>query len=239
MTRLGTLALALAGLLIGLGSPTALGQSGLAPQFSVAPDAPDINTLTTLDASSSRANGSEITRYAWDLDGDGTFEIQAESPSVTHLFDNSGPHDVTLRVTDDQDRTATTTRTVDVASAPVRVRRTVETPLEGNRVPAGSAIEVTITIEVNEAVSGLGLDENLPDGWRAQQIENDGAAYKGSEVQWLWFSRMQPGETRTVRYSATTSTRTANQTVELHGNVSSRSPAFEITIPGDVRVRVI
>ncbi len=239
MTRLGTLALALAGLLLGLGSPTAIGQGELAPQFSVAPDAPDINTRTTLDASPSHANGSEITRYEWDLDGDGTYEIQAESPTVQHLFDNSGPHEVTLRVTDDQDRTARTTRTVDVASAPVRVRRTVQTPLEGNRVPAGSAVEVTITVEVNETVSGLGLDEDLPDGWRAQSVENDGAAYKGSEVQWLWFSRMQPGETRTIRYSATAASRSANQTVELQGTVSSRSPAFEITIPGDVRVRVI
>lgn len=239
MTRLGALTLALAGLLIGLGSPTAVGQSGLAPQFTIGPEAPDINTQATLDASASSASGAQIARYEWDLDDDGNYEIRTESPTATHLFDNSGPHAVTLRVTDDQDRSATTTRTVEVASAPVRVRRTVETPLEGNRVPAGSAVEVTVTIQANEAVSGLGLEENLPDGWRVQPSENDGAAYKGSEVQWLWFSRMQPGETRTVVYSATTSSSSANQAVQLRGTVSSRSPVFEIAIPGDVQVRVI
>ena len=239
MKRLCALALALAGLMIGPGSPAAVGQNGLAPQFSIGPDSPDINTLTTLDASASRASGSSITRYEWDLDDDGTYEVQTESPTVTHLFDESGPQAVTLRITDDQDRSATMTQSVEIASAPVRVRRSIETPLEGDRVPAGSAIEVSVTIHVNEAVSGLGLDEDPPDGWRIQPSENDGAAYKGSEFQWLWFSRMQPGETRTIRYSATTSGSSANQTVELRGTVSSRSPAFEITIPGDVRVRVI
>ena len=239
MTRLCALALALTGLLVGFGPQTATGESGLSPLFSVAPEAPDVNTLTTLDASASSASGSRIARYEWDLDDDGSFEIRTESPTVTHLFDESGAIAVTLRVTDERDRSATITRTVDVASAPVRVRRTIETPLEGDRVPAGSAIEVTVTIHVNEAVSGLGLDEDLPEGWRVQPSENDGAAYKGSEFQWLWFSRMQPGETRTIIYSATTASSSANRTVELRGTVSSRSPAFEITIPGDVRVRVI
>jgi len=239
MTRLGTLALTLTGLLLGLGSPTAMGQSGLSPQFSVAPDAPDINTRTTLDASTSQADGRRIERYEWDLDDDGTFEIQSESPTATHLFDNSGSHAVTLRITDDQDRTATTTRTVDIESAPVRVRRSVETPLEGNRVPAGSAIEVTVTIEVNDTVSGIGLDEDPPEDWRIRPSENDGAAYKGSEAQWLWFSSMEPGTTLTVSYSMTTAASSANQRVSLQGTVSSRSPAFEITIPGDVQVRVI
>lgn len=239
MTRLCTLALALTGLLLGLGSPTALAQNGPSPEFTVEPEEPNINTMTTLDASTSQADGRRIERYEWDLNDDGTFEIQAESPSVTHLFDNSGPHAVTLRITDDQDRTATTTRTVDVESAPVRVRRSVETPLEGNRVPAGSAIEVTVTIDVNETVSGIGLDEDPPDGWRIRPSESDGAAYKGSEAQWLWFSSMEPGETLTVSYSMTTATSSANQRVSLQGTVSSRSPAFEITIPGDVQVRVI
>ncbi len=239
MARLYPLALALTGLLLGLGSPTAVGQNGLSPEFAVEPNTPDINTMTTLDASTSEGDGSRIERYEWDLNGDGTFEVQAESPTVTHLFDNSGPHEVTLRVTDDQDRTATTTRTVDVESAPVRVRRSVETPLEGNRVPAGSAIEVTVTIEVNETVSGIGLDEDPPEDWRIRPSENDGAAYKGSEAQWLWFSSMAPGETLTVRYSMTTAASSANQRVSLQGTVSSRSPAFEIAIPGDVQVRVI
>jgi len=239
MTRLFALALALTGLAIGLGPQTIAGQSGPSPQFTIGPDTLDINTLATLDASASSASEGQITRYEWDLHDDGSYEIRTESPTVTHLFDESGSIAVTLRITDDQDRTATVTRTIEVASAPVRVRRTIETPLQGGRVPAGSAIEVTVTIQVNEAVSGLGLDEDLPEGWRVQPSDNDGAAYKGSEFQWLWFSRMQPGETRTIRYSATTASSSANQTVELRGTVSSRSPAFEITIPGDVRVRVI
>lgn len=240
MTRITALALALAGLLIGLGpQQVAVGQSGLSPQFTVDPASPDINTAATLDASATEAAGSRVVRYEWDLNGDGTFEIAAESPTLSHLFDESGTHDVALRVTDERDRSATVTQTVDVASAPVRVRRSIETPLQGSRVPAGSAIDVTVTIRVNEVVSGLGLDEDLPDGWRVQPSENDGAAYKGSEAQWLWFNRMEPGETRTIRYSATTASRSANQTVEIRGTASSRSPTFEIAIPGDVRVRVL
>ena len=239
MTRLLTLALALTGLLIGLAPHGAVGQSGLAPQFSVNPTAPDINTETTLDAGTSQVNGSSIARYEWDLDEDGSFEIRTESPSVTHLFAESGPREVTLRITDSRNRSATTTRTVEVESAPVRVRRTIETPLGSNRVPAGSAIEVTVTIHVNERILGLGLDENVPDGWRVHPSENDGGVYKGSQHLWLWARVVEPGETLTVVYSATTSERSAGQAVGIDGTVSSQSPRMDIPIPGDGHIRVI
>lgn len=46
--------------------------------------------------------GTNITKnaeYAWDFDGDGRFDERSASPSVNHIFKNSGTYQVKVRVT--------------------------------------------------------------------------------------------------------------------------------------------
>lgn len=53
-----------------------------------------------------------LVEYAWDLDGDGTFD--SEKPRPVHTYRVAGQVPVTLRVTDSNKRTATDTVLVTV-----------------------------------------------------------------------------------------------------------------------------
>lgn len=54
----------------------------------------------------------DVATYEWDLDGDGEYE--AEGAQVTATYNETGPHNVTLRAVDDVGEMATNTTTVDV-----------------------------------------------------------------------------------------------------------------------------
>ncbi|NEU58466.1 PKD domain-containing protein [Halorussus sp. MSC15.2] len=55
-----------------------------------------------------------VVSYDWDVDDDGTFEQSGRTIHPT--FSDDGPHDVTVRVTDDANGTATATHTVNVTN---------------------------------------------------------------------------------------------------------------------------
>ncbi len=225
------------GIFLGAFLGTAQGQPASGPQadFLFEPQDPDINTEVLFDAGGSSPG---VVRYEWDFDGDGVFELSTDEPTVTYLFDASGSYRVTLRVTDGAGGQALTSRDIRVRTAPVRVRRAIESPLEGFRVPAGSAFQVTVEILINETINGLGLDEDLPEGWRVGSVDPEGAAFKGSEAQWLWFRTLVPGEELRVVYSVTVPRGTRPDVFEIQGVVSSFSPRFRIEIPGDREIRV-
>jgi hypothetical protein len=99
-----------------LGPPTAapVARFELPDELEVADD----RTTLTLDASASAGRNDpdrRIVAFAWDLDGDGTFETdRGTDPTVALLLDRSGPRAVGLRVTDAYGNTATASRTIVV-----------------------------------------------------------------------------------------------------------------------------
>jgi PKD repeat protein len=223
---------------IWLVSGLSLGAAPLQADFTYEPLRPDINTEVTFDAGLSESPAVPIVRYEWDLDGDGRYEAVSEEPILVSLFDEGGVYPVTLRVTDEVGGQAITTKSLEVRSAPVRVRRAIATPLEPNRVAAGSSFQVTVRIDVLQTVNGLGLDEDLPEGWRVSGVEHAGAAFKSTDAQWLWFQTLTPGSELEVIYNVTVPRGTPPSTFEIEGTISSFSPRFEIVIPGDRAVRV-
>lgn len=67
-----------------------------------------------LDASGSKDPDGSITHYGWDLDGDGSIEVDGgTSPVLTHKF-SAGVHHVAVQVTDNNGRRAYATRTIRV-----------------------------------------------------------------------------------------------------------------------------
>ena len=71
----------------------------------------------TFDASASRDADGSITKYEWDLDGDGTYERDSGTePVVTHSYDRPGAVTVTVRVHDDDGKATDETAEVDVAA---------------------------------------------------------------------------------------------------------------------------
>jgi hypothetical protein len=94
---------------------------------SVAPDAALAVTPTpvltgqtvTFDATASRVPLSSIAKYEWDVDGDGTFEVDGGStPTLTTTYTTAGVRTVRVRVTSRDGGTAVSEQPLDVRPAP-------------------------------------------------------------------------------------------------------------------------
>jgi uncharacterized protein len=95
---------------------------------------------TSLSATGNDPDGGALT-YAWDLDGDGTFETAGQTVSFM-AGPNQAPATVTVavQVTDDTGVTATDTATVNVVWDFTGFLAPVSNPPAVNRVPAGAAV---------------------------------------------------------------------------------------------------
>jgi PKD repeat protein len=76
-----------------------------------------IGQSVTFDASASSDQGSTITDYKWDLNGDGTYETDTGSkPTVSTSFTSAGAHSVSVQVTDAAGNSAKATVSENVVS---------------------------------------------------------------------------------------------------------------------------
>lgn len=88
--------------------------SGLTAAFSIAPASPTAGQTVTFNASASSSSvASTISDYAWDFDGDGSYDTNGSSPIVTTSY-SSGTYRPTLKITDSRGVTQTTTQTLTV-----------------------------------------------------------------------------------------------------------------------------
>lgn len=88
--------------------------SGLTATFTFNPANPTSGQTVTFNASASAStSASTITDYAWDFEGDGTFDTNGTSAIVTHAF-TSGTYRPTLRITDNRGATQTSVQTLTV-----------------------------------------------------------------------------------------------------------------------------
>jgi hypothetical protein len=86
--------------------------------FTFAPSPAFAGEKVTFDATSSSDDGP-IKDYAWDLDGNGTFETDTQaSPTASKTYATDGPITVALRVTDDHGVQDTVTHLVRVLPKP-------------------------------------------------------------------------------------------------------------------------
>ncbi len=77
-------------------------------------------TLNACASSDSNPGGS-IVNYAWDLDGNGTYETDAGgSCTLQHSWDTPYSGQIGLRVTDDNDRVSTSTATTNIVVADLK-----------------------------------------------------------------------------------------------------------------------
>jgi PKD repeat protein len=106
--------------------------------FTVSKSPVHLSEAVTFNASASSDPGGSITKYEWDLDGNGTYETSTgTTPSVTKSFTAEGDIDVHLRVTDNGGATDFTTRTVSVIANFAPSASYTATP---NPVVAGQAV---------------------------------------------------------------------------------------------------
>lgn len=88
-------------------------------RLSFAPNPVLVGNPVGIDASASSDEGGPITRYEWDLDGNGTFEFDTGTrPFIARSFPVAGQVRVSVRVTDAVGKTAVATETLRVNDPP-------------------------------------------------------------------------------------------------------------------------
>lgn len=95
-----------------------------AASFTATPNPVRADRRVTYDARASKDADGSITRYEWDLDGNGSFETSTgATPTATRTYRRPAAVNVKLRVTDDDGATGETSRQVVVTRAGRRKAR--------------------------------------------------------------------------------------------------------------------
>lgn len=208
-------------------------------EFTVSPAIVYLSSLAVFDAGASRDPDGAIVQYAWDFDGDGLFERSTDSPIIEHVFNRAGDQRVTLKVIDNVGAVGTVSKVLRVLEGGLRATRTITTYLPWQEVLTGGSFKVKVTIEVQQSVNGMALDEDLPAGWNVNPIESNGAIYKETGTQWIFTEAIPAGEIRTILYEVTIPNLEVPRGFKLEGRVLSASPSLKISVSGDSEVRVI
>lgn len=208
--------------------------------FIVTPGAPHIDEPITFDASGSFDPDGTMASYDWDFDGDGLFDRTTTDPVTTYSYAVSGLKSVTLKVTDSEGASARVTYTLDVSALAVKVMRTISTM---SALP-GNTFLVVVRIEPEMDLAGVGLEENLPVGWKIKPLENAGAAFKRSSVQWVFIDQIKAGTTKVISYEVTVPSSeeliatTLPVCFTISGVFQVRTPAFELPVEGDSQIEI-
>jgi Concanavalin A-like lectin/glucanases superfamily/PKD domain len=118
--------------------------------FTLTPNPVGFNTTVTFNGSASKDPDGTISKYEWDLDGNGTYEVNSSSnSSTTRKYTSDATIEVRLRVTDNKGATDVSVKTLTVI---------------GNQFPVPS-----FTATPNPAIQGLTVSFNAsaskdPDG---------------------------------------------------------------------------
>jgi len=113
-----------------------------------APAQANVGQIVTLDATGSTDADGTIENYAWDLDGNGTFDVDGPSPTHQTRFGSGGRKHVGVRVRDDDGDLSFAAQTVEVAPAasPPRIQEI--------QPPPGS---ITIDVDARQAFAQFAL----------------------------------------------------------------------------------
>jgi PKD repeat protein len=99
------------------GAPTA--------SFTVSPNPAQTRGTVSFNGSASSVTGGTITKYEWDLDGNGTYEtVTNATATTTKVYDTESTITVGLRVTASNGLTGTTTRSLTIQSLYAQAVRT-------------------------------------------------------------------------------------------------------------------
>jgi PKD repeat protein len=220
-----------------------------APAFDFTPSAPtQLDTITFNDHSSS-PNG-KIASWHWDF-GDGT---TSNDQNPTHRYAQDGAYKVALTVTDSNNQMATLSKNVTVFTAKLAARRTINTflPVDGTipgitSVSCKCTFKVTLDVQINTELNGLGVQEDLPSGWTIQPLESGkGSLFtQGSTFQWIFAEKLEPGDTRQIAYEVTVPGADSSGKLaatsqpgvyQINGLASSAAPSMSVKTSGDGQI---
>lgn len=117
--------------------------------------------------------------------------------------------------------------------------------------PLGNKFTVKVEIWVDRDAIGVGLDEELPIGWRVTPLQNDGFIYKPSTNQWAYLGTLKAGSRhmRQIIYEVEVPPTTVVQPKPPHtcevldtrtivGRADTGLPCVEVDVTGMSRVEL-
>lgn len=123
------------------------------------------------------------------------------------------------------------------------VSRDILTPLPFHQLylPAtgGDRFTVELLIVADADYSGFAISENMPESWRLQPVDNDGAVYNPRTREWLFTDRLIKDETRKIVYEVIVPSDESNTTFSITGVASSAAPTFQRAIDNDTVVEIV
>jgi len=141
----------------------------------------------------------------------------------------------------------------------VQARRTILAPIPCEGVvigfydsrgnPLGNKFTVKVEITTDRDAYGVGLDEDLPVGWRVTPIQNDGFTYKPGVDQWVLPGVLKAGQTKTIIYQVEVPPTISVETTPpdpcrvisaetVVGKVDTGHPCVEVDVEGQSRVEL-
>jgi len=133
---------------------------------------------------------------------------------------------------------------IGLASPALAADITGERTLNTTNMKAGENFRVTLNVTVSDGtLYAPGIDENLPDGWTATPVQNNGMIYQAANTQWVLIDEMGPGK-KTVIYDVFVPATTKNGTYSITGEVSAKEWADgeeikrQNNITGDTNVTI-
>ena len=116
---------------------------------------------------------------------------------ATYSFASPGFYEVVLTITDVGGRTSVARQGVVVGPMPAVAVRELLLESDGT-------IFVLITVTIIERAPGIGIEENIPDGWSTEVVGAGGAVVKldteKRKYEIAWMSLLEPGDTVTFSY---------------------------------------
>jgi outer membrane protein assembly factor BamB len=128
------------------------------------------------------------------------------------------------------------------AADKITAARTIDTA----SVNPGETFQVTVVLTGgDEDLIGIALDEDLPDGWVVETVQDDGFSYRAVEQQWLLgTATLRAEEIRTIIYNVTVPVDESGDNYIISGSVSARKDgippvAYMYDVSGDADVEVL
>jgi uncharacterized repeat protein (TIGR01451 family) len=200
--------------------------------FTASPATVQAGQTVTFDASASTDDIGSIIEYAWDLDGDGTFETTTTSPTTTYSYSQPGAATVSLKVTDDYGDTSDVVSRVVTVEA---VKLSVTAPtLSRTKVKGGELVTFAtdVTNLGGSTVQNVAV-RFLLDGAQlgaTRTIAALAAGARASITSDSWSAKDEDG-THTVTVVVDPGAVTAWTTFSVHGN-KVRNGSFEQSSTG-------
>ncbi len=121
------------------------------------------------------------------------------------------------------------------------IQREISTP----QAQPGSAFRVALALRIGVTSHGLGVEEQLPTGWRIEPVQNDGAIFKFTNArgQWLFPTILKSGDTKRIVYDVRVPEAEeligAAARFTIQGKMTSASPVYTVPITGESEIEIV